>query len=147
MNEVTLIGNLGKAPELRYTSTGRAVASVSLATTERGPGGVNRTEWHNLVLWEGTAEAAAKYLTKGRRVLARGRLQTRTYQDPATNKPVYRTEVVVSNLVYLDRPIEAVHVDNELDRMPGNPIVRGPNVPDEAPLREDYAQFDGETPF
>ena len=76
VNKAILIGNLGKDPELRYTPGGQAVASFSLATSEkwRDKEGVaqDRTEWHNIVVWGRQAEIAKEYLAKGGRCISRG---------------------------------------------------------------------------
>jgi single-strand DNA-binding protein len=97
LNKVMLIGNLGKDPEVRYTASGTAVASFSLATSERfkNKSGEweDKTEWHNIVLWGKQAEFAKEYLTKGRTVFVEGRLQTRKWQD-RDGKDRWSTEVV-----------------------------------------------------
>src|SRR5512143_3686563 len=97
LNKVMLIGNLGKDPEVRYTSNGTAVASFSLATSERfkNKNGEweERTEWHNITLWGRLAEIAGEYLAKGRTVFIEGRLQTRKWQD-RDGKDRYTTEIV-----------------------------------------------------
>ena len=85
VNKAILIGNLGRDPELRYTPSGKAVASFSIATTEkwRDQNGEMQesTEWHNIVLWGRQAEIAKEYLAKGRPVYIEGRIQTRSYED------------------------------------------------------------------
>lgn len=97
LNKVMLIGNLGKDPEVRYTTSGQAVASFSVATSEkfknRNGEMEERTEWHNVVLWGRQAEVAGEYLAKGRTVFIEGRLQTRKWQDK-DGKDRYSTEVV-----------------------------------------------------
>jgi len=97
LNKVMLIGNLGKDPEVRYTSNGTAVASFSLATSERfkNKSGEweDRTEWHNITLWGRLAEIAGEYLAKGRTVFIEGRLQTRKWQD-RDGRDRYTTEIV-----------------------------------------------------
>ena len=97
LNKVMLIGNLGKDPEVRYTANGTAVASFSLATSERfkNKNGEweERTEWHNVTLWGRLAEIAGEYLAKGRTVFIEGRLQTRKWQD-RDGKDRYTTEIV-----------------------------------------------------
>ncbi len=104
VNKVTLIGNLGKDPELRYAPSGSAVASFSLATSEQWKdqegNPQERTSWHNIVIWGKLAEIAAEYLKKGRKVYLEGRLQYRDYEDKSGNKR-YVTEVVVNDLVML----------------------------------------------
>lgn len=87
LNKVTLIGRLGKDPDVRYLDSGVAVAQFSLATTERGYTAQNgqqipeRTEWHNLVLWRGLAETAEKYLHKGDLLYVEGKIRSRSYDD------------------------------------------------------------------
>jgi len=97
LNKVMLIGNLGKDPEVRYTTSGQAVASFSIATSEkfknRNGEMEERTEWHNVVLWGRQAEIAGEYLAKGRTVFIEGRLQTRKWQDKE-GKDRYTTEIV-----------------------------------------------------
>lgn len=97
LNKVMLIGNLGKDPEVRFTASGQAVASFSIATSEkfknRSGDMEERTEWHNIVLWGRLAEIAKEYLAKGRTVFIEGRLQTRKWQD-RDGKDRWSTEVV-----------------------------------------------------
>ena len=97
LNKVMLIGNLGKDPEVRFTASGQAVASFSLATSEKFKAKTGeweeRTEWHNITLWGKLAEIAGEYLTKGKTVYIEGRLQTRKWQDKSGNDR-YTTEIV-----------------------------------------------------
>jgi single-strand DNA-binding protein len=87
MNKVMLIGNVGKEPEIRYMDQGVCVASVLLATTERGyklQSGAEvpeRTEWHNVVLWRGLAETVEKFVHKGDKLYIEGKIHTRSYDD------------------------------------------------------------------
>jgi len=97
VNKVILIGNLGRDPELRYTSGGTPVANFTLATTDRwtDPGSGEkreRTEWHRVVVWSKQAEIAGEYLRKGRQVYVEGSLQTRDWTDKEGNKR-YTTEI------------------------------------------------------
>jgi single-strand DNA-binding protein len=97
LNKVMLIGNLGKDPEVRFTASGQAVASFSLATSEtykdKSGDKVEKTEWHNITLWGKLGEIAGEYLTKGKTVYIEGRLQTRKWQDKSGNDR-YTTEIV-----------------------------------------------------
>ncbi len=97
LNKVMLIGNLGKDPEVRFTASGQAVASFSLATSEKFKGKTGeweeRTEWHNITLWGKLAEIAGEYLSKGKTIYVEGRLQTRKWQDKSGNDR-YTTDVV-----------------------------------------------------
>jgi single-strand DNA-binding protein len=97
LNKVMLIGNLGKDPEVRFTASGTAVASFSIATSDRvkNKSGEweDKTEWHNVTLWAKLAEVAKEYLTKGKTVYIEGRLQTRKWQD-RDGKDRWTTEIV-----------------------------------------------------
>jgi single-strand DNA-binding protein len=105
VNKVILIGNLGKDPEVKYTPQGTPVAKLTLATNERYKDKdgqwQDRTEWHNVVLWQRLAEIAGEYLKKGGKVYIEGRLQTRSWEDKQTNQKKYMTEVVANDLVLL----------------------------------------------
>ena len=105
LNRVQLIGNLGKDPEIKYTPQGTPVAKITIATNERfkdkGGEWQDRTEWHNVVLWQRMAEIAGEYLKKGGKVYIEGRLQTRSWEDKQTNQKKYMTEVVANDLVLL----------------------------------------------
>ncbi len=107
LNKATLIGNLGKDPEVRATPSGAKVANFSIATTESYTGKdgqkVDKTEWHNIVMWRGLAEVAEKYLKKGSQVYVEGRLQTRSWDDKEGQKR-YTTEIIADNMVMLGRP-------------------------------------------
>jgi len=105
VNKVILIGNLGKDPEVKYTPQGTAVAKITLATNEsykdKGGQWQERTEWHNVVLWQRLAEIAGEYLKKGQKVYIEGRLQTRSWDDKQTNQKKYMTEIVANTMVLL----------------------------------------------
>lgn len=105
VNKVILIGNLGKDPEVKYTPQGTPVAKITLATNERfkdkDGNWQDRTEWHNVVLWQRLAEIAGEYLKKGGKVYIEGRLQTRSWDDKQSGQKKYMTEVVASDLVLL----------------------------------------------
>jgi single-strand DNA-binding protein len=111
LNRVTLIGNLGADPEIRHTASGKTIATLRLATSERWTdqrSGEKReqTEWHRIVIFnEGLAELAGKYLTCGSKILVEGKLSTRSWEDQ-TGATRYTTEIVVSpysgQLVFLD---------------------------------------------
>jgi single-strand DNA-binding protein len=105
VNKVILIGNLGKDPEVKYTPSGTPVAKLTLATNERFKDKAgdwqDRTEWHNVVVWQRLAEIAGEYLKKGSKVYIEGRLQTRSWDDKQTNQKKYMTEVVAQDLVLL----------------------------------------------
>ena len=104
VNKVILVGNLGRDPEVRYTKSGQAVASFSLATSEswKGKDGnrEEKTEWHRIVAWGKLGEICGEYLNKGKQVYIEGRLQTRDWDDKDGNKRS-TTEIVASTMTML----------------------------------------------
>ncbi|MGB9773247.1 MAG: single-stranded DNA-binding protein [Bacteroidota bacterium] len=102
LNKVTLIGNLGKDPEIRYTTSGVAVANFTMATTERWKdqdgNQQEHTEWHNIVAWRRLAEIANEYLKKGNKVYVEGKIRTRSYDDKNGVKR-YVTEIVADDII------------------------------------------------
>src|SRR5471032_2667795 len=105
INKVILVGHLGKDPEIRHLEGGVAVASFPLATTEtfnKDGRKVEQTEWHNIVLWRGLADVAAKFLQKGKLVYIEGKIRTRSFEDKEGNKK-YTTEIVADNFTMLGR--------------------------------------------
>ncbi len=106
LNRATLIGNLGKDPEIRYTPDGAAVCNVSIATTSTWrdkASGERReeTEWHRVVLYGRLAEIAGEYLKKGRTVFVEGRLKTRKWQDKESGIDRYSTEIIADQMQML----------------------------------------------
>ena len=105
LNKIMLIGRLGKDVELRHTASGTPVATFSLATSEKTKNKSGeyeeKTEWHNIVLWQKQAELAAEYLAKGSQVYIEGRIQTRKWQDKDGNDR-YTTEIIGDRLQFLD---------------------------------------------
>lgn len=105
LNKVLLIGHLGKDPELKYTPNGTAVCNFSLASSDsyKGDDGnwVDRTEWHNIVVWRKLAEICGQYLKKGSKIYMEGKLTTESYEKDGTKK--YITKVVMSDMVMLDK--------------------------------------------
>ncbi|MEM9364074.1 MAG: single-stranded DNA-binding protein [Bacteroidota bacterium] len=103
-NKVQLIGNLGIDPEVRELENGRKLVKFALATNEsyKNENGekVTTTMWHNIVAWNGTAEIAEKYLSKGKEVAIEGKLVNRSYEDKEGNKK-YVTEVNCSEILML----------------------------------------------
>ena len=105
VNKVTLIGNLGADPEVRYTANGSAVANIRLATAEswrdkESGEQQERTEWHRVVFFSRLAEIVGEYLKKGSQVYIEGRLQTRKWQDRDGNDR-YTTEIVANDMQML----------------------------------------------
>jgi single-strand DNA-binding protein len=105
VNKIILLGNVGKDPEIRATGGGTMVANFSLATTDRakdaGGNWTDRTEWHNLVAFQRTAEIVRDYVKKGSKLYVEGKIQTRSWDDKTSGEKKYRTEVLVNELVLL----------------------------------------------
>jgi single-strand DNA-binding protein len=111
LNKVTLIGNLGKDPEIRTTNDGRELANFSLATSESWKDKVtgekkDKTEWHRVVVFnEGLVRVIKSYVKKGSKLYIEGQLQTRKWVDNE-NQERYTTEIVLQNyncsLILLD---------------------------------------------
>ena len=106
LNKVLLIGNLGKDPESRYLPSGGAVCNFSIATTEnwkdKNTGEKQeKTEWHNIVMYNKLAEIAGQYLKKGSSVYLEGKLQTSKWQDKNTGADRYKTEIVADQMQML----------------------------------------------
>jgi single stranded DNA-binding protein (ssb) len=106
VNKVILLGNVGKDPDVKYFDSGQAVATFSIATTERGytlPNGTQvpeRTDWHNIVASNRIAQVVDKYVHKGDKLYIEGKLRTRSYNDKAGAQR-YITEVYVENMEML----------------------------------------------
>jgi single-strand DNA-binding protein len=104
VNKVILVGNLGRDPETRYTTSGDAVTNIRLATTDtwkdKAGEKQERTEWHNIVFYGRQAEIAGEYLKKGRQIYVEGRLQTRKWQDKE-GQDRYTTEIIADRMQML----------------------------------------------
>jgi len=99
MNKVIIVGRLTRDPEVRYTQTGKAVASFSVAV-DTGFGENKRADFIPVVVWEKLAEVCGNNLTKGRRVLVEGRLQIRDYEKDGQKRRA--ADVVAQNIEFLD---------------------------------------------
>jgi single-strand DNA-binding protein len=106
VNNVILIGRLGKDPEIRYTNDSTPVANFSIATSEyykyKNGERQESTEWHNIVAWRQLADISEKFLRKGKLVFIEGKLRTRSWEDKDGNKK-YATEVVADNITMLGK--------------------------------------------
>ena len=125
VNKAILIGNLGRDPELRYTQNGTAVASFTLATTEKSKE-KEFTEWHRVVAWGRTAEVCAQYLNKGSKVYIEGRIQTREWEKDGQKHKT--TEIVALNVRFLDAPKQGA--GNNTPNTPRAAADEGPPPPD-----------------
>ncbi len=117
VNKVILVGNLGRDPELRYTSGGTPVANFTMATTDKwkdqATGDLKeKTEWHRIVVWAKQAEIISEYLRKGRQVYVEGSLQTREWTDRDGNKR-YTTEIKAQRVQMLGSRRDSERGDSE----------------------------------
>ena len=105
VNKVILVGNVGKDPEIRATQGGMSIASFALATTDRTKGQdgqwTDKTEWHNLVAFQRTAEIVRDYVKKGSQIYVEGKIQTRSWDDKESGQKKYKTEILVNDLQLL----------------------------------------------
>ena len=100
VNKVTILGNLGRDPEVRYTPSNMAIATVSIATTYKAKEREPETEWHRVVFFGRLAEIAGEYLKKGSSVYVQGRLRTQKWTDK-TGAERYTTEIVAEQMQML----------------------------------------------
>lgn len=107
LNRVMLLGRVGRDPEVRYTASGKAVATFTMATSQRwrdqDGNDQERTEWHRIVAWGRLGEICGEYLGKGKQVYIEGRIQSREWEDQDGNK---RTtfEIIANDLILLGGP-------------------------------------------
>ncbi len=105
VNKVILVGNVGKDPEIRATQGGMQIATFALATTDRSKGQdgqwTDKTEWHNLVAFQRTAEIVRDYVKKGSQIYVEGKIQTRSWDDKESGQKKYKTEILVNDLQLL----------------------------------------------
>jgi len=147
VNKAILIGRLGNDPEVRYTTSGGAVANFNIATneswTDKSGQKQDRTEWHKIVVWGKLAELCGQYLSKGRQVFVEGRLQTRDWTDKEGQKR-YTTEIVGQNVQFLSSSGErGAKSDSDSDFAGSTQFVPGP----EATGADASPQGDDEVPF
>ncbi len=148
INKVILVGNLGNDPDVRYTQDGRAIANVSIATSEswkdKNTGEtVDRTEWHRVVFFNRLGEIVAEYLKKGSQIYVEGRLQTRKWQDKEGNDR-YTTEIVANEMQMLGgRSMGGGSADSApMNNTPDSDSMSGQSAP--APADD---SFDDDIPF
>ncbi|MEX0609250.1 MAG: single-stranded DNA-binding protein [Balneolaceae bacterium] len=105
LNKAMLIGNLGQDPEVRYTQSNTAVATLNIATSERYKDSngeyQEKTEWHRVIAWSRLAEICQQYLKKGSKVYIEGPIQTRSWEDKDGQKK-YTTEIKALQMIMLD---------------------------------------------
>src|ERR1035437_5443440 len=108
VNKVFLLGNVGKDPEMKSTAGGMTIANFTLATADRIKGAdgqyTDRTEWHNLVAFQRTAEIVRDYVKKGTQLFIEGKIHTNSWEDKESGQKKYRTEILVNELSLLGKP-------------------------------------------
>lgn len=149
LNKVTLIGNMTRDPELRYTPQGTAVCTFGLATNRTwvtdGGDKKEETEWHRIVAWNKLAELCSQLLFKGRRIYVEGRLQTRqwTGQD---GQPRQATEIVIEDMIVLDTKRQGEE-GGPFEMPADNQGEAAPMAETEKPEKVDSAQVADDIPF
>jgi single-strand DNA-binding protein len=105
VNKVILVGNVGKDPEVKYSTSGTPIAKFSLATNERfkdrNHEWQERTEWHSIVAWQRLAEIVGEYVSKGSKLYVEGKIRTSSWEDRQSGERKYRTEIVARDLLLL----------------------------------------------
>jgi single-strand DNA-binding protein len=144
VNKVTLIGRLGRDPEMKYTASGTPFCRFSIATddswTDKGSGEKQeRTEWHNIVVWDRLAEICNQYLTKGRQVYIEGSLQTREWDDQEGNKRK-TTEIRARDMVLLGSNPEGAGASGGAPRKPVSTAAGG-GASSESTITDDDIPF------
>lgn len=137
LNKVTLIGNLTRDPELRYTPTGAAVCTIGLATnrswtTDSGEK-KEETEFHRVVAWNKLAELCSQLLVKGRKIYVEGRLRTSTWnaQDGTQRQS---TEIVIEDMIILDSKRPAGEAGDMHEEAPKQADVKEETPKPDAPV-------------
>ena len=151
LNRVTLLGNLGAAPELRMTQSGQPILKLRLVTSETYLDKDNvrqeRTEWHSVTMFGKRGEALAKMLTSGDRICIEGRLSTSSYEKDGEKR--YRTEVIATNFALCGggRGGERGESQRQAPRQDARPVNRQTAPTRQDPGRYQPADDDGDIPF
>ncbi len=143
VNKVTLIGNLGRDPEVRYTANGAAICNITIATSRSWKSKDSgekqeETEWHRVVFYDRLAEIAGEYLKKGKSVYIEGRLKTRKWQDKDGNEK-HSTEVIAHEMAMLGRRDDGAS-DPSSDA-PTSATARPAKVPARLDKMDDHIPF------
>ena len=150
MNKAILIGRLTRDPELRYTSSNRAVCQFTVAIDRpftNGQTGQREADFINVVVWDKRAENVGKYMSKGRLVAVEGRIQTRNYENNE-GKRVYVTEVVADNVQFLESKNAASNNSAVVNNMPEPPMEKTPyDFSDNSSSSPDTTNIDDNDPF
>ncbi len=142
MNRVSLVGRLTKEPDLRHTTSGRAVCqfTVAINRTFTNQQGQREADFIPVVTWDKTAENLAKYMHKGSLISVDGRIQTRNYDDK-DGKKVYVTEVIAQSVQFL----ESKNANGSIDMMPQPPIMDEEMAPETVTMEKDPFETFGQT--
>jgi single-strand DNA-binding protein len=163
LNKVTLIGNLGADPEVRSTTNGSRVATLSVATSRQWKDQTGnrqeKTEWHRVVLWNSNfsklADIAEKYCKKGDKVYVEGAIEYRSWQD-REGQTRYTTEINARELILLSGKGEGVSTDGSFERGSGSSggsskVAAASNAPKKAESFDDFPEAldaeDDDLPF
>ncbi len=154
LNKIMLIGNLGTDPEVRSTSNGNRVATLSLATSRQwnSSGGERqeKTEWHRVILWNNKgsqlADLAEKYLSKGDRVYVEGRVEYRSWEDREGNTR-YTTEITAREFIMLGSRSGASELGAEQEASPVQAAVAEPKAESYDKFPEALDEEDDDLPF
>lgn len=117
MNQVAIVGRLGRDPELRATQSGTSVAKCSIAVDRVGPAGAKETDWFDVVAFNKTAESLATFMKKGGRIGISGRLQQEKWTDQQTGQKRSRVVIMAQQIDFLERPAQEAQ-PAEADHMP-----------------------------
>ncbi len=150
INRATIIGNVGRDPELRYSAAGAAVCNITVATSrnwkDKTSGEkVEETEWHRVVFYDRLAEIAGEYLKKGRSVYVEGRLKTRKWTDK-DGVERYTTEIVAENMQMLGVRDDAEQPAGRSDRSE-RPAQRQAPKPAPKSSASGFDDMDDDIPF
>ena len=148
INKVILVGNLGRQPELKQTTTGNTLANLALATSKswNDKAGVKqeRTEWHNITVFGRLAEIVGQYCQKGTKLYVEGELETNKWQDKQGNDR-YTTKVIVNNF---GGAIQMIDSKNSQEQSNPVPPTTPPPVAEHAPIEPvTKDEFEDEIPF
>jgi single-strand DNA-binding protein len=139
INKVTLIGNVGKDPEVRYTQSGAAICNISLATSRSWKDKTSgekqeETEWHRVVFYDRLAEVVGEWVKKGKTVYVEGRLKTRKWQNK-DGQDVYTTEIIANEMQMLGGRDDAQQSPRPAQAKPAQQAATG------------FDDMDGDIPF
>ena len=149
LNKVMLIGRLGQDPEVRYTQSNTAVATLNLATSERYKDGngeqQEKTEWHRVVAWGRLAEICQQYLNKGSLIYVEGPLQTRSWEDNQGQKR-YTTEIKALQMTMLDSR-KSSQQNQASPAIQQNQPPSNPQMSSATPIDSSFDTMDDDLPF